>query len=106
MVLLDSWGMSKEYEESSGSTELAVDREAAPYESSSLLSWKVMLSYLVGERRQRVAIGSYMFLGGAHGRAYEYIIKRSEFLSSESCFHGKSASFVRDCQRTILLSFR
>ena len=30
----------------------------APYESSSLLSWKVMLSYLVGERRQRVAIGS------------------------------------------------
>ena len=62
--------MSKEYEESSGSTELAVDREAAPYESSSLLSWKVMLSYLVGERRQRVAIGSYMFLGGAHGRAY------------------------------------
>ena len=62
--------MSKEYEESSGSTELAVDR--APYESSSLLSWKVMLSYLVGERRQRVAIGSYMFLVGArmHGRAY------------------------------------
>ena len=51
--------MSKEYEESSGSTtELAADREAAPYESSSLLSWKVMLSYLVGERRQRVAIGS------------------------------------------------
>ena len=44
--------MSKEYEESSGYTELAVDREAAPYESSSLLSWKVMLSYLVGERRQ------------------------------------------------------
>ena len=45
--------MSKEYEESSGSTiELAVAREAVPYESSSLLSWKVMLSYLVGERRQ------------------------------------------------------
>ena len=64
--------MSKEYEKSSGYTELAVDREAAPYESSSLLSWKVMLSYLVGERRQRVAIGSYMFLVGArmHGRAY------------------------------------
>ena len=54
--------MSKEYEKSSGYTELAVDREAAPYESSSLLSWKVMLSYLVGERRQRVAIGSYMNL--------------------------------------------
>ena len=61
--------MSKEYEESSSSTG-CVEEQAAPYESSSLLSWKVMLSYLVGERRQRVAIGSYMFLGGAHGRAY------------------------------------
>ena len=58
--------MSKEYEESSGYTkELAEAREAVPYESSSLLSWKVMLSYLVGERRQRVAIGSYMFLEGS-----------------------------------------
>ena len=53
--------MSKEYEESSGST----TKLAAPYESSSLLSWKVMLSYLVGERRQRVAIGSsYVRTGG------------------------------------------
>ena len=73
--------MSKEYEESFGSTiELAVAREAVPYESSSLLSWKVMLSYLVGERRQRVAIGSYMFLVGSARRAGLYIIKRSEFL--------------------------
>lgn len=75
VVLLDSWGMSKEYEESSGST----TELAAPYESSSLLSWKVMLSYLVGERRQRVAIGSYMFLVGSARRAGLSIIKRSEF---------------------------
>ena len=68
--------MSKEYEESSGST----TKLAAPYESSSLLSWKVMLSYLVGERRQRVAIGSYMFLVGSARRAGLSIIKRSEFL--------------------------
>ena len=75
--------MSKEYEESSGSRELAADREAAPYESSSLLSWKVMLSYLVGERRQRVAIGSYMFLGGAHTGGLIYH-KKVGVLSSES----------------------
>ena len=42
--------MSKEYEESSGSTiELAVAREAVPYESSSLLSWKVMFHILIGK---------------------------------------------------------
>ena len=43
----------------------------APYESSSLLSWKVMLSYLVGERRQRVAIGSsYVPCGERTGGLY------------------------------------
>ena len=79
--------MSKEYEESSGYTELAVDREAAPYESSSLLSWKVMLSYLVGERRQRVAIGSLicsLWVRACTGGLIYH--KKVGVLSSESSF--------------------
>jgi hypothetical protein len=56
--------MSKEYEESSGSTtELAVAREGAPYESSLLLSWKVMLSYFGRRGREHIRRGGSGFIG-------------------------------------------
>ena len=56
--------MSKEYEESSGSTtEQAADREAASYESSSLLSWKVMLSYFGRRGREHIKRGGSGFIG-------------------------------------------
>ena len=56
--------MSKEYEESSGSTtEQAADREAASYESSSLLSWKVMLSYFSRRGRGHIKRGGSGFIG-------------------------------------------